>query len=90
MANVTHEFPQWKTVYHYFRLWRLKGIWEHINTVLRTELRIEYDREPVPSAVILTVNPLKLQKHLEYAAMMQTRKSKEESATFSWTQQGCC
>ncbi|RPJ73287.1 MAG: hypothetical protein EHM20_12485 [Alphaproteobacteria bacterium] len=22
---VTHKFPHWNTVYHYFRLWRLKG-----------------------------------------------------------------
>ena len=22
-----HEFPAWKTVYHYFRLWRLSGVW---------------------------------------------------------------
>jgi putative transposase len=34
-----HEYPHWKTVYHYFRLWRNLGIWEHINNVLRTKLR---------------------------------------------------
>ncbi|AAM05047.1 transposase [Methanosarcina acetivorans C2A] len=22
-----HEFPHWKTVYHYFRVWRLNGLW---------------------------------------------------------------
>jgi putative transposase len=35
-----HEFPHWKTVYHYFRIWRILGIWEQINTILRTQLRI--------------------------------------------------
>ena len=54
-----HEFPPWKTVYHYFRLWRLKGIWEHINTVLRTELRIANGREPEPSAAILDSQSVK-------------------------------
>jgi putative transposase len=44
-----HEFLPWKTVYHYFRLWRIKGIWEHINAALR----IAYGREPEPSAAIL-------------------------------------
>lgn len=46
---LSHEFPPWKTVYHYFRLWRLKGIWEYINTVLRTELRRHYYRFAVNS-----------------------------------------
>ena len=54
-----HEFPPWKTVYHYFRLWRLDGIWERINTALRTELRIAYGREPEPSAAILDSQSVK-------------------------------
>jgi putative transposase len=33
---IPHDFPPWSIVYHYFRLWRLKGIWEVINTALRT------------------------------------------------------
>jgi len=54
-----HEFPPWKTVYHYFSLWRLKGVWEHINAVLRTELRILYSRKPEPSAAILDSQSIK-------------------------------
>ncbi|HWR25415.1 MAG TPA: IS5 family transposase [Methanosarcina sp.] len=54
-----HDFPPWKTVYHYFRLWRLQGTWEHINTVLRIELRILYGREPEPSAAILDSQSVK-------------------------------
>ena len=22
-----HDFPPWKTIYHYFRLWRIDGTW---------------------------------------------------------------
>lgn len=54
-----HEFPPWKTVYHYFRLWRIYGIWERINTVLRIELRILSGREPEPSAAILDSQSIK-------------------------------
>jgi putative transposase len=54
-----HEFPHWKTVYHYFRLWRLKGLLERINATLRTELRIVYGREPEPSAAILDSQSVK-------------------------------
>lgn len=54
-----HEFPPWQTVYHYFRLWRLYGIWERINAALRTELRIANGREPEPSAAILDSQSVK-------------------------------
>src|SRR5665811_1626261 len=54
-----HEFPPWKTVYHYFRLWRLTGFWERINASLRTELRITYGRKPEPSAAILDSQSVK-------------------------------
>jgi putative transposase len=54
-----HEFPPWKTVYHYFRLWRLNGFWERVNTALRTELRTAYGREPEPSAAILDSQSVK-------------------------------
>ena len=33
-----HDFPPWKTVYHYFRLLRLDGTWEHMNAALRESL----------------------------------------------------
>ena len=26
-----HDFPPWKTVYHYFRLWRIDGTWERLH-----------------------------------------------------------
>ena len=54
-----HDFPLWKTVYHYFRLWRINGFWEYINTVLRIDLRILYGREPEPSAAILDSQSVK-------------------------------
>jgi putative transposase len=48
-----HEFPPWQTVYHYFRLWRLDGTWERINSVLRERLRAMAGRQEAPSAAIL-------------------------------------
>ena len=33
------EYPNWKTVYHYFRLWRADGTWQRIHDTLRAELR---------------------------------------------------
>ncbi len=54
-----HDLPSWKTVYHYFRLWRKDGTWERINTALRTELREAEVREPEPSAAILDSQSVK-------------------------------
>ena len=54
-----HGFPPWKTVYHYFRLWRKEGVWEEINAVLRTELRVASGRDPEPSAAIIDSQSVK-------------------------------
>ena len=54
-----HDFPPWKTVYHYFRLWRLNRIWEQINSALRSELRIADGRQPEPSAAIIDSQSVK-------------------------------
>jgi putative transposase len=48
-----HEFPPWQTIYHYFRLWRLDGTWERINSVLRERLRAMAGHEATPSAAIM-------------------------------------
>ncbi len=47
------EFPPWKTVFHYFRRWRLDGTWERLNRVMRERLRVRLGRDPQPSAGIV-------------------------------------
>lgn len=54
-----HDLPHWKTVYHYFRLWRKDGTWERINDVLRTQLRVAAGREPQPSAGVIDSQSVK-------------------------------
>jgi putative transposase len=36
-----HDFPSWKTVYHYFRSWRLDGTWQQINHQLHQWARVD-------------------------------------------------
>ncbi len=50
---VPREFPPWQTVYHYFRLFRLDGTWEHLNASLREQERVRLGRTPQPSAAII-------------------------------------
>jgi len=47
-----HDFPPWKTVYHYFRAWRLDGTWERLHDALRDQVRQAHGRAPSPSAAI--------------------------------------
>ena len=48
-----HEFPPWKTVYHYFRTWRLDGTFERMHRALRERVRVRMKRNPQPSAGIV-------------------------------------
>jgi len=48
-----HDFPPWKTVYHYFRTWRLDGTWERMHRALRERVRVRMKRDPQPSAGVV-------------------------------------
>jgi putative transposase len=47
------DFPPWKTVYDWFRKWRIDGTWERLNAQLRECLRAQLGRDPNPSAGIV-------------------------------------
>jgi putative transposase len=53
------DFLPWRTVYHYFRKWRLEGIWERLHAALRECLRIRLGRNPQPSAGIVDAQSAK-------------------------------
>ena len=54
-----HDFPPWKTVYHYFRFWRLDGTWERMHAALRRRVRVRLKRNPQPSAAIVDSQSVK-------------------------------
>jgi len=47
-----HDFAAWQTVYHYFRLFRLNGLWEQLNCTIREAVREKEGRQPQASAMI--------------------------------------
>ena len=53
------DFPPWKTVFHYFRAWRLDGTWEEMNRAMRRRLREKLGRHPEPSAGIVDSQSVK-------------------------------
>jgi putative transposase len=46
------DFPPWKSVYDWFRRWRIDGTFERLNAALRELLRTRSGRNPQPSAGI--------------------------------------
>ena len=53
------EFPPWKTVFHYFRTWRIDGTWERMNRAIRRGLREKLGRDPEPSVGIVDSQSVK-------------------------------
>jgi putative transposase len=54
-----HDFPPWRTVYHYFRAWRLSGLWERMHSALRERVRVRLKRNSQPSAGIVDSQSVK-------------------------------
>ena len=69
-----HDLPYWKTVYTYFRLWRLDGTWWRIHTALREHVRRAAGRPPQASAAILDSQTVKTTEKGGLVATMPARK----------------
>jgi putative transposase len=48
-----HDFPPWRTVFHYFRFWRLDGTWERMHSALRKRVQVRLECNPQPSTGIV-------------------------------------
>jgi putative transposase len=53
------DFPPYGLVSHYYHAWRRSGLWQTINDVLRTQLRVAEGRHPQPSAASLDSQSMK-------------------------------
>ena len=54
-----HDFPPWKTIYHYFRTWRIDGTWERIMPPCASVYRVRMKRDPQPSAGVVDSQSVK-------------------------------
>jgi putative transposase len=57
--SMPHDLPPWQTVYHYFRLWRITGVWQKLNRSLRELLRKRLNRKAQASAAIIDSQSVK-------------------------------
>ena len=53
------DFPPWKSVYDWFRKWRIDGTFERLNAELRERLRCQLGRDPNPGAGIVDSQSVK-------------------------------
>jgi putative transposase len=53
------DFPHWKTLYHYFRQWRITGLWKTIHDRLRALCRKKARRNRQPSVAIIDSQSVK-------------------------------
>ena len=87
-----HDFPPWKTVYHYFRLWRLDGTWERMHAALRKRVRVRLKRNPQPSAAIVDSQSIKTTgvggEQRGYDGGKKVKGTL--SATYWWTRRDWC
>jgi len=86
-----HEFAPWQTAYHYFRLWRLDGTWEHLNTALREQLRASIGAILSRALASSIANPTGRPAPAAFVATTARNASMAASAT-SWSIAGarCC
>jgi putative transposase len=57
--NLPAHFAPWRTVYHYFRLWKNNGLWEAVHTHLREFVRLLEGRKRQASAAIIDSQSVK-------------------------------
>ncbi len=56
---IPHDFPHWRAVYEYFKVWKEDGTWLKIHDYFHAELREQMGRDKQPSAGIVDSQSVK-------------------------------
>ena len=83
------DYPNWKSVYHYFRIWRDDGTWQRIHDTLRAELRRKAGRHKHPTAGCLDSQSVKTTQVGACAATTVAKWSRAVSV-ICWSIRSAC
>ena len=75
------DFPHWKTVYSYFRQWKLNGVWLRVNDALRAQPRTAMGRNARPTAGVVDSRSVKTSQKGGAEGTTGARRSTDESIT---------
>lgn len=75
------DFPHWKTVYSYFRQWKLDGVWLRVNDALRTQTRTAMGRNARPTAGVVDSRSVRTSQKGGSEGTTGARRSTDESIT---------
>jgi transposase len=77
-----NDLPNWKTCYHYFRLWAKQGVWEKIDTALRDLVRTASGKKKPRPLRSLTAKAFTQLANPDFVALMRVRKLQAERDMF--------
>ena len=76
------DYPNWKSVYHYFRVWRDDGTWQRLHDTIRAQVRRQAGRHKHPTAWIA-----KASRRAKYQAAEATTAANmsRDASAISWS-----
>jgi putative transposase len=86
--GLPHDFPNWSTVYGYFRMWTKAGVWEQIVDALRRRIRVAEGKQPESTAAIVDSQSVKTTEKGGRVGTTRARKSRVENVISSSTPWG--
>ncbi|WP_210422460.1 transposase [Spirosoma sp. KCTC 42546] len=81
-----NDYPNHKSVYHYYNLWSQHGIWEQIHVQLVSKARKKAGRKKRPTAGSIDSQSEPPRQAVKNVAMMLVSLLKAGSDLFWWTQ----